>query len=70
MESSGIEEEELRPQLGNMLTDMLITMTDRGPDGAGIAIPMANKTEGLKLTVVGYAQRRFRRARWRARSRA
>ena len=28
----------MRPQLGAMLTDMLITMTDRGPDSAGIAI--------------------------------
>ena len=28
----------LQPQLGALLTDMLITMTDRGPDSAGIAI--------------------------------
>ena len=28
----------LEPQLGDMLTDMLITMTDRGPDSAGIAV--------------------------------
>ncbi len=28
----------LQPQLGAMLTDMLITMSDRGPDSAGIAI--------------------------------
>ena len=28
----------LEPKLGAMLTDMLITMTDRGPDSAGIAI--------------------------------
>ena len=26
------------PKLGAMLTDMLITMTDRGPDSAGVAI--------------------------------
>jgi amidophosphoribosyltransferase len=28
----------LEPRLGALLTDMLITMTDRGPDSAGIAI--------------------------------
>ena len=41
----------LEPELGNMLTDMLITMTDRGPDSAGIAI-YSGETEGSsKLTV-------------------
>ena len=33
-----LKNDEMRPQLGAMLTDMLITMTDRGPDSAGIAI--------------------------------
>ncbi|MBD9529624.1 glutamine amidotransferase family protein [Paracoccus sp. PAR01] len=33
-----LKKEELRPKLGDLLTDMLITMTDRGPDSAGIAI--------------------------------
>ncbi|MFG6083217.1 glutamine amidotransferase family protein [Paracoccus litorisediminis] len=33
-----LKKEELRPKLGELLTDMLITMTDRGPDSAGIAI--------------------------------
>jgi len=28
----------MQPQLGRMLTDMLVTMSDRGPDSAGIAI--------------------------------
>ena len=41
----------LEPQLGDMLTDMLITMTDRGPDSAGSAI-YGDETEGnAKLTV-------------------
>ncbi|SFR05950.1 class II glutamine amidotransferase [Poseidonocella sedimentorum] len=41
----------LEPQLGDMLTDMLITMTDRGPDSAGIAI-YSEEIEGCaKLTV-------------------
>ncbi|MBB4065430.1 class II glutamine amidotransferase [Gellertiella hungarica] len=33
-----LKEPRLEPELGAMLTDMLITMTDRGPDSAGIAI--------------------------------
>ncbi|WP_095588944.1 class II glutamine amidotransferase [Actibacterium ureilyticum] len=41
---------DLRPQLGEMLTDMLITMTDRGPDSAGIAI-YGDGDDGLKVTV-------------------
>ncbi len=41
----------LEPQLGALLTDMLITMTDRGPDSAGIAI-YGRPTDGqAKLTV-------------------
>jgi glutamate synthase domain-containing protein 1 len=41
----------LEPQLGDMLTDMLITMTDRGPDSAGIAIYGAETAGKAKLTV-------------------
>lgn len=33
-----IKDKGLEPKLGDMLSDMLITMTDRGPDSAGIAI--------------------------------
>ena len=33
-----LKDKSLEPQLGQMLTDMLITMTDRGPDSAGIAV--------------------------------
>ena len=33
-----LKDPKLEPELGAMLTDMLITMTDRGPDSAGIAI--------------------------------
>jgi methylamine---glutamate N-methyltransferase subunit A len=41
----------LEPKLGAMLTDMLITMTDRGPDSAGIAI-YSGARDGLgKITV-------------------
>jgi glutamate synthase domain-containing protein 1 len=33
-----LKDRSLEPQLGALLTDMLVTMTDRGPDSAGIAI--------------------------------
>jgi methylamine---glutamate N-methyltransferase subunit A len=41
----------LEPKLGAMLTDMLITMTDRGPDSAGIAIYSGAKDGIGKITV-------------------
>ncbi|MFK0333981.1 glutamine amidotransferase family protein [Rhizobium sp. NPDC090275] len=33
-----LKDKSLEPQLGTLLSDMLIVMTDRGPDSAGIAI--------------------------------
>lgn len=46
-----LKDPKLEPQLGAMLTDMLITMTDRGPDSAGIAI-YSGARDGLgKITV-------------------
>ena len=46
-----LKDSKLEPDLGAMLTDMLITMSDRGPDSAGIAI-YGRATEGrAKLTV-------------------
>lgn len=46
-----LKDASLEPQLGDMLTDMLITMTDRGPDSAGIAIYGGETTGNAKLTV-------------------
>ena len=46
-----LKDQSLAPQLGAMLTDMLITMTDRGPDSAGIAIYGGSETGRAKLTV-------------------
>lgn len=46
-----LKDQSLAPQLGAMLTDMLITMTDRGPDSAGIAIYGSGKDGTTKLTV-------------------
>lgn len=46
-----LKDKALEPKLGEMLTSMLITMTDRGPDSAGIAI-YGGETEGrTKMTV-------------------
>ncbi|MEP3332110.1 glutamine amidotransferase family protein [Sedimentitalea sp.] len=46
-----IKDKSLEPQLGALLTDMLVTMTDRGPDSAGIAIYGSESKEAAKLTV-------------------
>jgi methylamine---glutamate N-methyltransferase subunit A len=46
-----IKDKSLEPRLGEMLTDMLITMTDRGPDSAGIAIYGTDVASRSKLTV-------------------
>ncbi len=46
-----IKDKALEPQLGALLTDMLVTMTDRGPDSAGIAIYAGEPGAPAKLTV-------------------
>lgn len=46
-----LKDKKLEPELGNMLTDMLITMTNRGPDSAGIAIYGNDADGNSKLTV-------------------
>ena len=46
-----LKDKGLEPQLGSLLTDMLITMTDRGPDSAGIAIYSDDDGKNAKLTV-------------------
>jgi glutamate synthase domain-containing protein 1 len=46
-----LKDPKLEPKLGAMLTDMLITMTDRGPDSAGIAIYSGAKKGLGKITV-------------------
>lgn len=46
-----LKDKSLEPQLGAMLTDMLITMTDRGPDSAGIAVYGAGAGGRTKMTV-------------------
>jgi glutamate synthase domain-containing protein 1 len=46
-----LKDPKLEPELGALLTDMLITMTDRGPDSAGIAIYGGAKDGLAKITV-------------------
>jgi glutamate synthase domain-containing protein 1 len=46
-----LKDKSLEPQLGNLLSDMLITMTDRGPDSAGIAIYGGAPEGKAKITV-------------------
>lgn len=46
-----LKDRALEPQLGQLLSDMLITMTDRGPDSAGIAIYGAATGGRAKVTV-------------------
>ncbi len=46
-----MKDKSLEPELGRLLTDMLVTMTDRGPDSAGIAIYGAGDSSASKLTV-------------------
>ncbi|PLT95291.1 glutamine amidotransferase [Sinorhizobium medicae] len=46
-----LKDSRLEPQLGQLLSDMLITMTDRGPDSAGLAI-YGSATDGkAKVTI-------------------
>jgi glutamate synthase domain-containing protein 1 len=46
-----LKDKSLEGDLGNLLSDMLVTLTDRGPDSAGIAI-YGGKADGLaKITV-------------------
>ena len=46
-----LKDKALEPQLGALLTNMLITMTDRGPDSAGIAI-YGEQNEGQSKLMV------------------
>lgn len=46
-----LKDKSLEPKLGELLTAMLITMTDRGPDSAGIAIYGGESINRSKMTV-------------------
>jgi len=46
-----LKDDSLSPRLGGMLSEMLVTMTDRGPDSAGIALYGASAGSNFKVTV-------------------
>ncbi|QPB22554.1 glutamine amidotransferase family protein [Rhizobium sp. 007] len=46
-----LKDRSLEPQLGQLLSEMLITMTDRGPDSAGIAIYGSAAEGKAKVTI-------------------
>ena len=46
-----LKDKSLEADLGQMLSEMLVTMTDRGPDSAGIAIYNAHQAGQVKITV-------------------
>ncbi|MCV6586458.1 MAG: glutamine amidotransferase, partial [Marinibacterium sp.] len=46
-----LKDRDLEGQLGSLLSDMLVTMTDRGPDSAGIAIYGGGSAGQGKLVV-------------------
>ena len=46
-----LKDKSLEPELGAMLTDMLVTMSDRGPDSAGIAVYRGSGDGTSKITV-------------------
>ena len=46
-----LKDKSLEPQLGSLLSEMLVSLTDRGPDSAGIAIYGAGGGKHSKITV-------------------
>ncbi|MEM9762654.1 MAG: glutamine amidotransferase family protein [Pseudomonadota bacterium] len=46
-----LKDRQLEGKLGGMLSDMLITMTERGPDSAGIAVYTPEEERRSKLTL-------------------
>jgi len=46
-----LKDKSLEPRLGALLSDMLVKMSDRGPDSAGIAVYGAGKKGQSKITI-------------------
>ncbi|WP_019173266.1 class II glutamine amidotransferase [Pseudaminobacter salicylatoxidans] len=46
-----LKDKSLEPQLGSMLSEMLVCLTDRGPDSAGIAIYGSPEKNRGKITI-------------------
>ncbi len=52
-----LKNEDLRPELGDLLAAMLVEMSDRGPDSAGIALyrdPVPDSSCKLTLHAAGH----------------
>ena len=46
-----LKDKALEPKLGAMLSEMLVSLSDRGPDSAGIAIYGAPSQNEAKITI-------------------
>ncbi|MEO1639528.1 MAG: glutamine amidotransferase family protein [Pseudomonadota bacterium] len=46
-----LKDPKMQPHLGALLTEMLVTMSDRGPDSAGIAVYRSDADDRAKITV-------------------
>ena len=46
-----LKDKSLRPRLGELLSDMLVTMSDRGPDSAGLAVYSEAEPGRAKVTL-------------------
>ncbi len=46
-----LKDQSLQPRLGKLLAEMLVTMTDRGPDSAGVAVYSSDEIDTIKVTL-------------------
>ena len=53
-----LKDKSMEPQLGALLSEMLVSLTDRGPDSAGIAIYGAGDGKHSKITIQSAAPER------------
>ena len=51
-----LKDQSLQPQLGTLLAEMLVTMSDRGPDSAGIAVYGDESEVGSSATKMAVAR--------------
>lgn len=57
-----LKQPKLEPELGAMLSDMLVVMSDRGPDSSGFAVYGDGDQGRVKLTVSGASEATLREA--------
>ena len=57
-----LKQPKLEPELGAMLSDMLVVMSDRGPDSAGFAVYGDGERGRVKLTLSGAGEALLREA--------